>query len=254
MLKSASLLSMSALLITLSLTADTVDNAEIVTFTAATPAKADDVNQTIQELVSAVNDNAARVATLEGQVATLQSEVGTLETQVAALEATPTLLSILTGSSFTVYSHEVGVGASSDGEQHGILNSFVFGESAQYQLGIGGVLSVGAVYVERGTAVRVNHHQLDPAFLSGQNQEGVTQVTIDTDINATGFDIFSGTWSLSGSTLTVTYDGDTETYLVTPDGNMFVSGGAEVDDEALTPGGPLMTNSDIVIGIRAVAP
>lgn len=238
------LLSASLALLTLNLSADTVDNAQIVTFVAGDPACAADVNQTIQELVSAVNDNAATIAALEAQV--------------AALQVTPTLLSIISGSTYTVYSHEVGIGASSDLDGHGILNNFLGAETAIYTFESNGDLTVSYDYSERFTALRANHHQLDPVFLSGQNQEGVSQVVLDNDVIDNGSGDNSGSaigdsWSLSGSTLTVNWDGDTEEFLVSPDGNMILSGAAELDDEALTPGGPLVTNADIVIGIRAVA-
>lgn len=238
--KNAITSALSIALLTLSLTADTVDNAEIVTFVAGDPACAADVNQTIQELISAINDNNAQIAALEARV--------------VALETTPTLLSIVSGSSYTVYSHEVGIGASSDTDGHGILNSFLGAETAIYTLESNGDLTVSYDYSERFTALRANHHQLDPAFLDGQNQEGVSQVVLDNDVidNGSGSDT-EGNWSLSGSTLTVNWDGDTEEFLVSPDGNMILSGAAELDDEALTPGGPLLTNSDIVIGIRAIA-
>jgi hypothetical protein len=47
---------------TLSLTADTVDTGQVVTFNAGDPATAADMNQTIQALVTAINDNAAALA------------------------------------------------------------------------------------------------------------------------------------------------------------------------------------------------
>ncbi len=229
MLKPISILSMSAVLIALSLSADTVDNAEIVTFTAATPACAADVNQTIQELVSAINDNNAQIAALEARI--------------AALEA-PTLSAILTGSTFTVYTIETGVGATSGAGSAGILNAFVGGDTSIFTLSAGGILSVSYDFTERATTLDVEQN------LFG-DEDNI--VTIQTDIQDSGTGTDTGTWSLSGSTLTISYDGDTDEYLVTPDGNMFVSGAAELDDEQLVAGGPFMTNADLVIGVRAVA-
>ena len=47
------------------LVAGTVNNENVTTFTAGSPARAADVNSTIQALVSAINDNASRIAALE---------------------------------------------------------------------------------------------------------------------------------------------------------------------------------------------
>jgi len=47
------------------LIAGTVNSENVTTFTAGSPARAADVNSTIQALVSAINDNASRIAALE---------------------------------------------------------------------------------------------------------------------------------------------------------------------------------------------
>jgi|GEM_PF-3311298 len=90
------LLLLSALLLILSpLSADTVDTNDVVTFTAGDPACAADVNQTIQALIDAVDGNAAQIAALELRIAELES---------------PTLLSIISDSTFTIYSMETALG------------------------------------------------------------------------------------------------------------------------------------------------
>jgi len=77
--------------------ADPVDESQVTTFAAGQPACAEEVNQTIQALVAAVNDNAARVAELEAQLAD----------QSLGLEDT------ISGAVFRIYSLESGLGSDS---------------------------------------------------------------------------------------------------------------------------------------------
>jgi len=52
--------------------AEPVDESQVTTFQAGQPAHAAEVNQTIQALVTAVNDNAARVVELEAKFRQVQ--------------------------------------------------------------------------------------------------------------------------------------------------------------------------------------
>lgn len=51
--------------------ADTVNPANVTTFQSGTPALASEVNTTIQALITAINDNATRIAAMETSQASL---------------------------------------------------------------------------------------------------------------------------------------------------------------------------------------
>ena len=126
------------------LLADPVNETQVITFQAGQPACAADMNQTVQALIAAVNDNAARIAELEAQLRRAQR---------------PLSAKVL-GSSYQIYSYEAGLGEVSTTQNvggpgsivantHGKLGHSSFIETGTLVLNIDGTASLTASSFER---------------------------------------------------------------------------------------------------------
>jgi len=206
--------------------ADPVDEGQVTEFEAGQPACAADVNQTIQALITAVNDNAARVAELEA----------------ALRNAHRPLQDMVSGSTYKFYSQTVGNGAD---EQYtsGPNPEFDIAGTTQGALALWSYYEVGEVVLnDNGTASLTTDNHERELYLTtfGTNYVGdlsttlVSQVDLINDLDDTQVSVESGTWVLSGQTLTLTFgageDEEEAVFTVSPDGESLMMGGKETEN------------------------
>lgn len=197
-----------------------VDEGQVTTFAAGEPAVAAEVNQTLQALITAINDNASRLQALEEQN--------------DPLTALASLSDRISDSKFRLMSLGVGVGNNGTRVTNNVRGSYdtvILNENGTFSGSINETLRESSIDV----SVNVGSDPLS------------SHVTIPEGVNETLDEGFGGAWSLSGQILTL--DGDN--YFVSLDGNLLISGGQA--DESLS-GGVTLTEVDLVIGVRVVEP
>lgn len=210
-MKKFNLLAISVLL-ACGVNAAEVNQDNVVTFTSGTPAKAAEVNTTVSALVSAINDNAATIASLQETIDAQAARISALETTVDGLEAntTPAQSNAVEGASYRVV--YMGSGYNYDeGTSWGSLDNY--GGSGLVTFVAGGTLDVTEGYEEE-RELALDASCTDITDFSTCTRE---QIVYGPD----SFTI-SGTWTQTGNSITVTLDGQTENWYVSPDGNVLI--------------------------------
>lgn len=194
--------------------ADPVNPANVTTFQSGTPALAGEVNSTLQELIAAIDDNAARIAAVETEQARL-------------------VPASVDGSTYCIYDLSAGVGAgdpdpvTGDGNWMGAsANAAIFEvtfTTAQVTL----TLIADSFY----EALAPSNRLLDSSDLLGSE---------------------TATWTQVGNVVTVTFpDLVQDTFLVTPDSNVMILSLAEFDRASDNSGD--WFSADLAIGVRATS-
>lgn len=200
-----------------------VDETQIIPFQAGTPARAADMNQNIQTLITAINNNTAQIKSLREQLSIVPASINL---------AQPTLDQELAGSVFRMAIVESAVGGSRDRNgltEIGNLRHKVFGEDASITLNADHTLSLTTNSRERESNLDINsgYDAADPS----NPFPLIIDVNVLTDLDTVESPTFSGTWSVSGQVLTLNYDGESETYSVSVDGNTLLAQGSDVDND-----------------------
>lgn len=231
-----------SLLSSLPLTAQ-VNQSQIIPFQAGTPARAADMNQNIDELIRAVNENTAQLKALQDQMSIIASVINLPQ---------PTLQQNLAGSVYKLGIMETGIGASSHRNgltEIGNMRHNMFNESGDLTLNVDGSASYAFNGKEREFLLDINSgfHADDP--------NSPFPAIIDVNVSNSGtwneVDTITGTWSVSGNVLTLNVDGDTETFFVSTDGNSLLNNAIDADN-----GDPNITmhSSSLDVGIRISKP
>jgi hypothetical protein len=200
------------------------------TFTANTPANAEDVNANFGALVTAINALDTRVTALEaggggGGALTMADVAGTW--QVHSLE--------------TEHAARDDAGAS-------ILGSYLIDSTVT--LNANGTFSISDTDNGVRVLTTVFKGPCDPAVPEGA---ACVYDNIINDVVEGGTDSDTGTWTLSGQIITLTFSGsppETQDLMVSADGNMLVT--TFVEDEAIPDGGSTMRLRllSLAIGIK----
>lgn len=201
--------------------AASVNENNVVDFQAGQPACAADVNQTIQALVDAINDNTAQIAALQDQVSIIASVVNL---------AQPTLQQELEGSVFQFASLDVGAGATQVRNgltEIGTMRHAIYYEAGTLTLNSDGTLDFSSDFRERETNLSINSgfDQLDPS----NPFPLIMDVDVSDDIDESGTFSIAGTWSLIGQELHLTIDGENEVLHVSTDGTTILSQNTDMD-------------------------
>lgn len=166
--------------------ASTVEPTSITRFQAGTPARADDVNSTIQALVDAIDDNARRIEALEQN------------------KTSCSLVERIKGSTFQLFAHYNVIGGDS------FMTSW---DSHYYAFG-----RINEIYTfnEDGTfTANAENNGVFPDYTPGEFETpSVTTVQHASDDFSD-----DGTWELVGNQLTLTFFDGEITATVSPDGN-----------------------------------
>jgi hypothetical protein len=199
--------------------ASDVDESGVTTFTTGTPAVAAEVNNNFGALITAINDNATRIASLE------------------ATNSSVTSAADLNGSLYCIHDLVVDVGAA-DVENSGDPEYIQGWRSA----GVG-TTSAGQVLFSSDTQGTFTITASDYYEQSHPLSENPGEEN--------GVEVFSFTYSTPLLTLTFTEDGETDSYTgtISADGNMFFITNSETDrsnDDTGTFGSGALT-----IGVRA---
>ncbi|MGJ8649467.1 MAG: hypothetical protein ACSHX4_03830 [Opitutaceae bacterium] len=186
-----------------------VNDAQIIPFQAGTPATAADMNQNIDELTRAINENTAQLQALQEQMSIIASVINLAE---------PTLQENLSGSVYKLGILEIGHGVSDvlAGEYRTqLMRDSIWGES--------GTLTLNA----NNTASLVLNGQQSEALLNLGSGVPAADPSAETpsygDVSLSSFppesETIAGTWSLAGNVLSVVLGIDTQTFNVSIDGN-----------------------------------
>lgn len=176
--------------------------SEVTGYTApesGQPATADGVDANFQALITAINDNNTRIAALE-----------------AANGETTDLNAVVSGATYQVF---FSGGLLSNNDGYGALERF--GGNSVITFNSNGTLN--ETFNEAATFIGLD---------ATCDTEGVCSHQDDpfTSVNETG----TGTWEVSGQNLNVTWgDGDSESFKLSADGNLFVSGGGSHEGDEL---------------------
>jgi hypothetical protein len=230
-----------SLLSSLHLTAQ-VDQAQIVPFQAGTPARASDMNQNIQTLITAINNNTAQLQALQNQMSIIASVTNLPQ---------PTLQQNLAGSVYHVGILEIAHGTSSTRTgltEIGDMRHTIFGETGTLTLNTDNTLTITLVGNESTANLTIN---------SGFDETDPTNpfpLIMDVNVAQEGFpetETLTGTWSLAGSVLTLDLDGDTETFSVSVDGNTLFNSSTDTNNDD-----PNITLHDVSVdvGVRISKP
>ncbi len=209
--------------------AGSVDTGQVTTFANGQPADAGEMNTTLQALIAAIDDNAARLAALEAsqasQIAGLDSEVDGLEGRVDAVEAAlaSAPAAVPVAGTWHLYGLEVEAAARNDtlaGWNGGYRLESVLTLNAD------GTFSISEQIFGMRTLITAFEA---PCFESEGSPQCIGDVVID-DMVDNESESDSGTWSVSGGVLTLTYpgpDGGSSTYSI--HGGVLAGGYAETD-------------------------
>ena len=234
----------------LSTLADPVDPDDITTFQAGQPACAADVNETIQALITAVNDNAARVAELEA----------------ALRNAHRPLQDLVSGSTYNIYSQAVGNGLDEQyspgaipnttivGVTHGALAMWSYYEVGELVLNDDGTVSLTTENHERELYLSTySTHDVD-----SQSVPEVARVDLTSGLEDVQSGTLSGTWVLSGQELTLTFgtgeDQDQSVFTVSPDGENLMLGGKETENLSYGSNTIPLLEGNFAMGVRINPP
>ncbi len=194
--------------------ADPVNPANVTTFQSGTPALAGEVNSTLQELIAAIDDNAARIAAIE------------------AAEASPIPASV-EGATYCVYDVAVGVGA-------GDLNA---GTGQGNWMGAAAGAAVFEITFNAGQATLTSLADSFYEALAPSNELFDSSDTLGSE---------SVTWTQVDNLVTLTFsDQGQDTFLVTPDRNVMILTLAEFDRASDDSGD--WFNADLAVGVRAAS-
>lgn len=230
---SRKIITIISLLLPLGISAQ-VDESQIIQFQAGTPARAADMNQTIQALITTINNNNAEIKALRDQLTLVPSKVNL---------AQPTLQQNLAGSVYHLGILEAahGTKTTTDGAQQTtrLMRHALFGETGTLTLNADSTLTLGLTGAMR---------ELDLILLSGVNTPSYGTTS---QFGAPETENLTGTWSLAGSVLTLNLDGDTETFSVSVDGNTLINNGSDTenDDPSIT-----MHTVSMDVGVRISKP
>ena len=194
-----------------------VDDTNVTTFQANTPAVAAEVNTTIGALITAINDNAQRIAALEDTTADAQS---------------------VSGHNYRFADMEVGANASTD--DRSTLTS-IFGYNSVIMFDAAGT---GMIVAATETDIIVDTRTYR-AFIDPVQQDLITDSQADAFIS-TGSEQISFTWTQSGETVTIDDGEDTQTFYVAMDGSVLITQNTDMSDIPGYEGG----NVNIVVGVR----
>ncbi|GGF74009.1 hypothetical protein [Alteromonas lipolytica] len=186
-----------------------VESADVTTFVSGTPATAADVNSTIAALVTAINDNAVTIAQLQSTLNSQASRIAALETAVESLKSADSAFT-LAGSTYRVgyigaghnYSSDTGYGASDS-----------YGGNALVTFNDGGVLDI--------TELTELEQELSFDLYCSDQADSSTCSRNLQDYSDAGS--ISGTWSLSGNEISITLEGETETWYVSDNGDVILA-------------------------------
>ncbi len=192
--------------------ADPVNPANVTTFQSGTPAFAGEVNSTLQALIVAIDDNAARIAAVETEQSRLVP---------ASVE----------GSTYCVYDLSAGVGASDPDPVTGDGNWM-------------GASAGAAIFEVTFTAGQVTLTSIADSFYEAL---GPSNRLLDSS-DPLGSE--SATWTQVGHVVTITFpDLIQDTLLITPDSNVIILSLAEFDRASDNSGD--WFGADLAVGVRA---
>jgi len=219
-----------------------VAEEQVISFEAGTPATAADMNQNIQALIAAINENHTQIEALQEQVGMLTELVN---------QPTQSLEEQITGSSYHVVNYRVSHGSSSGSR---LLGDSTLLERAVRQtlLGEGGTLTLNADqtinFSLAGTEKELSLYLTEVRDSDGAFSRFSAQRTTLVENNN---DTITGTWSLTGQVLNLNLVFDEEeegvAFQVSVDGNNLVMllNQTEVDD-----GGMRVESMSLVTGTR----
>lgn len=237
----AALLSLPAMLL-----ADPVDPNAITTFQAGQPACAEDVNQTIQALITAVNDNAARVAELEA----------------ALRNAHRPLVDLVTGSTYKIYIQSSAIGEIETNTPENNAETPVV-SFTEGRLGFWSFVELGTITLNSGgtASFEFDGHErevyLDTFASHDEDSPSVPRidtVSLSTPIDDAEIDVIPGTWSLNGQSISVVFDGDTTVFTVSPDGENLMLGEKSVENVPGAGGTLSLLEAGMGMGVRTNPP
>lgn len=191
--------------------ASEVDSGQITTFESGTPARASEVNNTLQALIDAINDNAARIEALEA--ASERNVAG----RTYALRGNGVIF--------------IGGPNDSYGDGFGNASAGTFLDSGTVTFAADGTLSLSLTFYEG--EIGMNDGGLYQDGAEAENWEA------------------SGTWTQSGSDLTLVIPGeDVVELMVSKDGSTVILAefDAGADEEACT--GCQRIESSILVGVE----
>lgn len=194
--------------------ADPVDTTAVTTFQSGTPALASEVNGTVQALISAIDDNAARIAALE-----------------AANTLTPASVE---GSTYCIMSVTGSVGAGDPDPVSGV-GQWLGTAAGQSKYSLTFTSSTQATFA---TLSDVFYEALAPNNVMVDAGDSPSSETV--------------TWTLVGNALTLTFPGpDNVSALISSDGNVLVAGFSELDRASDNSGNWFL--ADLLVGVRAAS-
>ncbi len=194
--------------------ADPVNPTNVTTFQSGTPALAGEVNSTLQELIAAIDDNAARIAAVETEQARL-------------------VPASVDGSTYCIYDLSAGVGAGDP--------DLVTGDGNWM-----GASAGAAIFEVTFTSAQVTLTSIADSFYEALAPSNRLLDSSDPLGSETA------TWTQVGNVVTITFpDLVQDTFLVTPDSNVIILSLAEFDRASDNSGD--WFGADLAVGVRAAS-
>lgn len=195
--------------------ADTVNPTDVSTFQSGTPALASEVNGTVQALITAIDDNAARIAAMEAD------------------QASP-IPGDITGNTYCLFSLGSGVGAADPDP--------VSGEGAWLAATAG--RSTATLTISSGMQATIE-------LTADDFREAFSPANVVNDVSDT-LEIELATWTLVNNLLTLTYpDASQDMAIVSADANMLVFNVSETERTFDNSGEIFIV--DMIVGVRALS-
>lgn len=198
--------------------ADSVNPANVTTFQSGSPALASEVNSTIQALITAIDDNATRIAALEADAASL---------------VPPSV----EGSTYCMFSLSTGVGAGDDQDPDPAIQNGLW-------MGAASGASTNTLTFTSSTQVTISspgdtfYEALAPSNFLVDQSDGPGTETV--------------TWTQSGNTVTLTFGvGDEASFMLSADGNIMISNDTELDRSGDNSGD--WFSADLNVAVRAAS-
>lgn len=210
----------------------------VTTFVADTPALASDINANFQSLISAINNNYARIATLEAAV---------LNGGGGDPVEPPDLMNLITGSTYSIRYLFTQLDMTTNTltqEQRGATN--IASGSMTVTFNEGG----GASIIENGEGfgmIEVPPIEYCPPV---EGAPCVSKFDNRYEFEQVGGGGNSGAWSLSGSVLTLSFSDIQLVFDVTPDANVLVNSIGRLGAESISGASVETVEASMAIGVR----